>query len=519
MSADPVLSIQRRLAAGAVKRVGPRSPYRAVAALPGEPQLLRADLVGTARAAGFHAHGRPLACLAHVTDLHVADVQSPARFEFLNREFRDPRVRLLVPLQRPQEALNPHAVAALVGTLNRLEVGPAGGRLELVAMTGDAIDNAQWNELTTFLALFAGGTVNPDSGGPGYEGVQAPGWPDDIFWKPDGPASDRFRTGFGYPHLPGLLERALRPFPAPGLRLPWLGCQGNHELLSQGVGMVTAELAAALVGGHKPVRLPDGFDLDGVHETYVSRPEALMAGSLLPVTPDPARRPFSLGEFVRANQGHGFGEPNEREVTAYFAHDTPAVRYLVLATASPAGGADGRLDAVQFGWLESRLGEARDRLVVILSHHGLDSLTNKREPCVEPAILLDLLLRHPNVVLWLNGHIHANRITPRADPRGDGGGFWEVTTSALVDWPCQGRVVELVDGGDGLLGIACTMLDHDGLLEPGGAESGLELAGLHRELAGNLAWSGLAGDRSGTAQVRNVILLLPAPVPLPKTLA
>ncbi len=156
----------------------------------------------------------------------------------------------------------------------------------------------------------------------------------------------------------------------------------------------------------------------------------------------------------------------------------------------------------------------RDRLVVILSHHGLDSLTNTRLPGVEPAALLDLLLRHPNVVLWLNGHIHANRVTPRADHRGEGGGFWEVTTSSLVDWPCQGRLVELVDGGDGLLGIACTMFDHDGALEPGRAESSLELAGLHRELAGNVAWSGFTGDRSGGAQDRNVILPLRAPFPL-----
>ncbi len=514
MSADLALSIQRRLAAGAVKQVSSHSSYRGMAAIEGEPHTLRPDLVGSAAAAGFRVLGRPLACIAQVTDLHLCDVQSPARFEFLNREFRDPRFRLLVPMQRPQEALNAHAVAALVRTLNRLEAGPAGGPIDLVAMTGDAVDNAQWNELATFLSLFEGGTVKPDSGRPGYEGVQAANWPDDIFWKPDGQAADRFRTDYGFPHLPGLLERALRPFPAPGLRLPWLGCHGNHELLSQGVGIVTAELTAALAGGRKPVRLPDGFDLDEVHETYISRPEAFMAGPVLPVTPDPDRRPFSLGEFVRANLGHGFTDGNARDATAYYAHDTPALRYIVLATASPAGGADGRIDEAQFGWLEGRLDEVRDRLVVILSHHGLDSLTNTRQRAVEPAAVLDLLLRHPNVVLWLNGHIHANRVTARADPRAGGGGFWEVTTSSLVDWPCEGRVVELLDGGGGLLGIACTMLDHDGLLEPGGAETSLELAGLHRELAGNLAWSGFAGDRSGSARDRNVILPLRAPFSL-----
>ena len=109
--------------------------------------------------------------------------------------------------------------------------------------TGDAIDNAQWNEVQTFLALFEGGLVRPDSGGPGYEGVQALDWPDDIFWKPDGagPAGpDFFRREFGFPHHPGLLDRALREFPADGLRMPWLSCFGNHEALNQGVGVATA---------------------------------------------------------------------------------------------------------------------------------------------------------------------------------------------------------------------------------------------------------------------------------------
>ena len=114
--------------------------------------------------------------------------------------------------------------------------------------------------------------------------------------------------------------------------------------------------------------------------------------------------------------------------------------------------------------------------------------------------LLNLLLRFRNVVLWLNGHIHANRITPRSDPAG-GHGFWEVTTSSLVDWPCQARLVELFRTKGGELAIACTMLDHDGE----------GLAGLHRELAGNVPSVGFDSDRSGSAWDRNAILLLPQP--------
>ena len=145
-------------------------------------------------------------------------------------------------MQRPQEALTAHAVDATIRTLGAVH-GPATGLpMQLAVTTGDAIDNAQWNELQAFLALFDGGLVSPDSGGPDYEGVQAPDWPGDIFWRPDGPGAegpDFFRREFGFPHHPGLLQRALREFSATGLSIPWLSCFGNHEALNQGVGTQT----------------------------------------------------------------------------------------------------------------------------------------------------------------------------------------------------------------------------------------------------------------------------------------
>src|SRR5260370_41796081 len=101
-----------------------------------------------------------------------------------------------------------------------------------------------------------------NSGGAGYQGVQSLDWPDDIFWKPDGVAAsgpDLFRSAFGFPHWPGLLRRAMAEFTAPGLRMPWLSCFGNPETLNQGVGGISAELAAALVGAVNPWALPDDF--------------------------------------------------------------------------------------------------------------------------------------------------------------------------------------------------------------------------------------------------------------------
>ncbi len=96
-----------------------------------------------------------------------------------------------------------------------------------------------------------------------------------------------------------------------------------------------------------------------------------------------------------------------------------------------------------------------------------------------------------------------------------------MTTSAVVDWPCQTRLVELVDEGDGTLSVVCTMVDHDSPLAPAppgtGAvdgPGGAQLAALHRELAGNVPWAGFDSPLAGTVLDRNVALPLRAPFPL-----
>ncbi|MBI4941161.1 MAG: TIGR03767 family metallophosphoesterase [Actinobacteria bacterium] len=570
----PPLTLHRTWGGGEIVRTGREAAYRQLDIGGGEAHLLRDELApGASRwrgAAGSVRGVRSLLCLAHVTDLQLADVQSPARFEFFNREFADPRFRDLVPVQRPQEALTAHAVDAMLRTLNRIDAGPVGSRpVDLVVTTGDAIDNAQWNELEAFLALMDGGVVRGRSGAHRYEGVQSVTWPDDVFWRPDGagPAGeDLFRAHNGFPHLPGLIARALDDFPSAGLRVPWLACFGNHEALIQGVGVVTPEVEAALVGGLKPTRLPPGIDLDRAVEIFISGSHAFLGGDDRPVTPDPSRRPITRAEFVEAHfrsgarpDGHGFTEANRRTGTAYYAYDTEHVRLVALDTTCVAGAADGALDVDQVRWLEERLVEVHsqyetpdgttvrtghdDRLVVLFSHHGLDTLTNRRG--VRPGVdgsdvvgapeLLRLVHRFPNVVLWLNGHTHTNGVRPRPHPDRTGAGFWEVTTCAVVDWPCQTRIVEIVDAGEGMLALACTMVDHDSPQHLTGAWSGgmaatggipvqatasasphgqVDLAALHRELAANVPWAGLDSPLAGTVADRNVVLPIRAPFPL-----
>ncbi len=560
--AVPLLTTERRFEPGPTLRGGGLAPYRAIEVIGGEPHQIRAELA----APGYRHRGRgpaaeqPLLCLVHITDLQLADVQSPARFEFLNRYFADPRYAEIIPVQRPQEALNAHAIDATVRTVNSL-TGPATGLAPRLAVTtGDAIDNAQWNELQAFLALFDGGLVRfgggtawpaGSSAGGGqpnrrYAGVQSLDWPDDIFWKPDGHGPDGpdiFRREFGFPHHPGLLERALREFTAEGLAIGWLSCFGNHDALNQGVGVLTDGLSRALVGGVKPVRLSDDFDHDRALELFTERPEAFMTGPVRPITPEPGRRQITRSDFVAAHlrpgarpAGHGFTEQNRRDGTAYYVHDTPAVRLIGLDTACLAGGADGCLDADQARWLTDRLTEVHsvirgpggdeirtgheDRLVIVFSHHGIDTLTNTRAhsgpggvPLLSAAQVVALLHRYPNVVLWLNGHTHTNAARPRRDPQRPGRGFWEVTTCAVADWPCQTRLVELIGSGQSL-SIVCTMIDHHTPPAASSLSTSDDLASLHRELAANMPLLGADAGRAGTAADRNVVLGLAAPFPL-----
>jgi len=180
--------------------------------------------------------GAVLATLVQLTDLHVRDEESPGRVPFLDR--------LGAPFGstfRPQEALSTQVAAAAVRAANAV-------RPDAAFVTGDILDSASRAELDEALAVLDGGEVDPDTGRPGYEGVQEAAQPDPLFYRPDLDA----------PRHPGLLERAARPFRSPGLRAPWYPAPGNHDLLVQGETPPTAQLDAFATGG----RMVTGLDPD-----------------------------------------------------------------------------------------------------------------------------------------------------------------------------------------------------------------------------------------------------------------
>jgi hypothetical protein len=89
----------------------------------------------------------------------------------------------------------------------------------------------------------------------------------------------------------------------------------------------------------------------------------------------------------------------------------------------------------------------------------------------------------------------------------DDGGFWEIATSSLIDWPQQGRILEFIQVGTDVA-IVSTLVDHDSPLAWDGSSFDTSgLAGISRLLAANDYHDreGMTQFREGTPEARNAV--------------
>jgi 3',5'-cyclic AMP phosphodiesterase CpdA len=430
----------------------------------GEPLRDRVELARATRPT------RTLATFAVLTDVHVRDEESPARVTFLDR--------LGGPFSstfRPQEALSAQVLDAAVRSVNT-------ARPDAVLVTGDLVDNAQANELTLARAVLDGGRARPDSGAPGYDGVQAAADPDPAYYRPD----------VDPPRHPGLLAAAQRAFDAPGLRAPWYAVPGNHDLLVAGELARTPSTAAVAVGGERLVQPDAGLDVPRTEDALTPQlVDSVLSGGLpgrtARVTPDPDRRELTPDEAIaglRAASGHG-----GTGVRMDYAFDAGrGVRVIVLDTVRRDVGSGGVLAPEQARWLGAELAAAGARRVIVVSHQPLTKVQGG-------AAALALLDADPHVVAALAGDSHRNRIAARHTASG---GYWLVQTAALADFPQQARVLRVRETAGGGTVLETWMLDT--APDP--------LADTARELAYLDAQGGRPQHEAGTRLDRNVRLYL-----------
>ncbi|MCM2416619.1 TIGR03767 family metallophosphoesterase [Streptomyces sp. RKAG293] len=551
--------------------------YRKLTMGAGEPFLVRTmGSVPTAPAVDL-----ALLAFGHMTDMQVVDDQSPGRTEFLDRlaDLPNSQDYPTDSAYRPQEFLSTHLVDAMCRSLRQIGRGPRTTLpMALTLVTGDMVDNCQYNETRWYIGLLDGGyDLRADSGQIGLEqsvsnlfGGPSGTVHDPSYWYPQAGRdpngiADQYQMLYGFPAVPGLLAAARVPYTTTGLGMPWYAAMGNHDGEIQGnypvhpgglVGCIVDDISGYATGSRKP-------DGSASVKEFPADPgpgdinELISEFTFGTVVADPDRRMLDAAEFRAEHRktsglpvGHGFTSDLPAGYYTIPSDVTDLIQFIALDTVNYDGNAGGRMPNTQLQWLESKLkansskyiaddhksvvtqSGVKDKLFVLFCHHTIDSINNSSGDIVGNNYAYRdqievLLQRYPNVVLVVNGHTHRNGI--KAHMRGVKqdyadlvtglpGGFWEINTASHIDWPSQSRIIEMAAGSDKTLSIFTTIVDIDAPLSNGGDLSNPKaLAALARELAVNDPTE-RASARRGTASDRNTQLVLPAPftIAMPK---
>ncbi len=477
---------------------------------------------------------------------------------------------------RNQDQLGTFVTEAMLQAIAALDGGPATGRpFDFAVSTGDDGDGKQLNELQTFINLMDGALINPNWSGEGYVGVQDQYVPDEppppnpgcfttappsiysMYWHPEAPPPgtppDCWKQIIGFPEYPGLLQSATQSFQSTGIGMPWYSGYGNHDALLQGNFVLTAgSIALFDLIATGPIMLldippsltPEQYLDCLTNPTPQCIEQILMEAPQRMVPANAQRRIFTSQDFIEQHLasppvpgpvGHGFTQANLQSNTLYYTFDiAPDVLGVMLDTTNPFGGADGSLDLTQFEWLEgvltantskyySPVGQLiqtgnPDKMIVLFSHHDSETLDNYigstvTEPRIVDSQLEFILHLYPNVILWVNGHTHYNRVFAHPDRFQRTNGFWEVNTASHVDYPQQSRSIEIADNGDGTLSIFAVVIDHLGDVIPSRTPpyNVLQLAGISREIGSNDILLAQPPVNIGEPEDRNVELIIGKP--------
>ncbi len=415
----------------------------------------------------------------HLTDTQLVDDESPAR----NCVFDAPGTT--DGAFRPQEGFGCHTLDAAVRAINALH---ATQPLDFVLTGGDNVDDAQRNEMQWFGKVLNGGLVECDSGAD--DGSQ-----------------------------PGLIFEQKQAFTAAGLTVPWYWVSGNHDVLVTGVYAVDESERALATGTTAQMGARD-----------YSQPGAPVTTGEVPA--DPLRLPLYATEIVAEVKAIADGPGPHLHGLVGVAADSPYIQYRVTPVAGApvdiialdsnahTGGSDGVVYTTVFEQEIRPLLEASKaahHFAIVVAHHPTDGIGDGGDPfgqsqlgTMTPAQFRMELSKYSNVLFYLAGHSHVNRIRRHQPSDGDVvRPFFEVQTASLADWPSQMRLVEVIDADNGFIAVQLTAFDTPGAI--GGqptnalAPEALRLMTLDRACG----WDVKQGD--GQATDRNMILWIKKP--------
>jgi hypothetical protein len=379
-----------------------------------------------------------------ISDAHITDKESPSQAIYASYhggKGYNPSTYSPVMLYTPQ-VLNEAVKTA--NAINRLTP------FDFAISLGDDANGPQYNELRWFIDIMDGQPITPSSGA----------------------------------HVGAANIDYQEPFHAAGLdaAIPWYAVLGNHDHFWMG-GMPIAYFqesftnedvllyANAFMGtidGSTPYG--DVIDVGPVTNFIVGG-----VTNTPKVAADPNRYALTTSNWMREffnttskPVGHGFNLDNITNDFACYSFepktDVP-IKVIVLDDTMTdedyVQNGQGSLDTNHFNWLvhELDLGQAQNQLMIVAAHVPLELIgTNSPIPNTN---LLAALHSHPNLLLWICGHVHINNIIPQPSPylgRPEYG-FWEVETASLRDFPQEFRTFEILRNTDNSISIRVTDID------------------------------------------------------------
>ena len=377
---------------------------------------------------------------AQFSDVHIVDDSNPLRFENIKMgsSTHGELDSLVQMISRDQDRYSARIWDAVVRSINEKN---ATEPLDFAISTGDHTDTGLKTELRWFIEIA------------------------------DGIKSESLQNA--------IIAGTMQDVNPAGFNVPWYTAVGNHDVEYQGT-LNSYNLTKALLSPYGDIsdlsRLPETVDL--------------YANSLS----DPWWHGFDLQPSKSRAHSYGYYSFNPNDLVHCIVLDT-AIYNLEgkLPVETLAGGV---LDRAQYDWMVKEIEANKDRICIIFSHHTpLGSFADGISQ-ISASKFRKTLCSYENVVAHVNGHTHVNEITAVMYDRLPGG-YWNINTCSIIEWPQEWRNITVKDNGDGTGTITCQMVQH------GDTES-LDVAGGDPDAQKT--------KREGTEKDRNVALNFKIPV-------
>lgn len=425
----------------------------------------------------------PLLSFFTISDIHIADKESPAQCNYFGYNYPEPTT----PPPNPLPLGNSSAYSAVilyttqvldaaVQTINAVHKKMP---FDFGMGLGDAANNTQYNELRWYLDVLDGKMITPSSGI--HKGAKS--------------------IDYQKPYQAAGLDKSIR----------WYQTIGNHDQFWMGSAKVNNYLRKTYTGPNvlnvgqittvppTPAEWDKVFSTRGFYMGVVdgTKPygDIIYSGPTDGYHPPPKiaadlkRRSLLvsdwMSEFFNTTTkpvGHGFTPQNVNQGFACYSFVPKAnipIKVIVLDdTDKVNSGAAGSLDEKRFAWLVNELdaGETAGQLMIICAHIPIRPYAQKPTTTggqdfppwslwapnseISEDTLFTTLHNYKNLILWCSGHVHRNCITPQQAPGNDPEyDFWEVETPSLRDFPRQFRRFEIVYNTDKTISIFALDVD------------------------------------------------------------